>query len=98
MPECKNENVKIDDYFYMILAKGFILGGWYGEALRVLKDRKLARLKIADLVRGFVSSHREKIWLPRAKLRVETEKAGIIGVDELKTVGETNILNRGINE
>ncbi|KAG9292712.1 hypothetical protein G9A89_008300 [Geosiphon pyriformis] len=67
-----------DVEFYSMLAKDFMLSGWYRETLDALGCFVVAGVIVIDFVRDLASSHRSVIWYKRSSHQLSMEKTGKI--------------------
>ncbi|KAG9287656.1 hypothetical protein G9A89_024006 [Geosiphon pyriformis] len=61
------------------ICKGFVLRNWYAEAVLVFEKKEKAALVLVEYIRFVIELHYTRVWIVRAKHRVNMEKTGLIG-------------------
>ncbi|KAG9294107.1 hypothetical protein G9A89_021466 [Geosiphon pyriformis] len=83
----------------MALHKSFVFDEWFGEAVSVFHNPKVACLEVVNFAYSLGLTFRDEIWLVQAKHHAYMEKHGLIPLDGLSPTsvsGLTSQLSAGV--
>ncbi|KAG9289047.1 hypothetical protein G9A89_015596 [Geosiphon pyriformis] len=79
---------------FMALHKGFVFDKWFGEAVSIFHDPKVACLEVINFVHSLGLAFRDEIWLVRAKHHAYMEKHGLIPLDGSSPISVSGLTSR----
>ncbi|KAG9307233.1 hypothetical protein G9A89_017061 [Geosiphon pyriformis] len=78
----------------MALYKGFVFDKWFGKAVSVFHNPKVACLEVVNFARSLGLAFRDEIWLVQAKHCAYMEKHGLIPLDGSSPISVSGLISQ----